>query len=79
MKLRCIFAERMRKTHRQAVLLGETVASSPEEFFGFHHEQVESIHVHLLGVGRGTWFRLNCGLVVDEVARPAPRNLELYA
>jgi hypothetical protein len=79
MKLRCVFNEAMRKHHRQAVLLAGARASTAEEFFGFRHDQVKSLHVHKRGVGAGTWFRLHCGRVVDELARPAPRDLELYA
>ena len=78
MKLNAVFNDLMRKHHRQSVLLGGTKASSPEEFFGFHHRQVQTVHFHKQGVGRGIWFRLRCGRVVDEVARACRRNPDLY-
>ena len=78
MKLNVVFNELMRMNHRQSVLLGGTTASSPEEFFGFHHRQVQTVHFNKQGVGRGIWFRLRCGRVVDEVARACRRNPELY-
>jgi len=78
MKLTAVFNEMMRKHHRQSILLGGTTASSPEEYFGFHHKQVETVHFHKQGAGAGLWFRLRCGRVVDEVARPACGNPDLY-
>ncbi len=78
MKLRCVFNELMRKHHRQNVLLGGTTAATPEDFFGFNRGQVETVHFHKRGVGRGVWFRLRCGRVVDEAARPCRRDVSLY-
>jgi hypothetical protein len=78
MKLRCIFNDLMRKHHRQGVMLGQTTASTAEEYFGFHHKEVKAIHFHKQGVGEGLWFRLRCGRVVDEVAVPTCRDPELY-
>jgi len=78
MKLNAVFNELMRKHHRQAVLLSGASASTPEEFFGFHHRHVRTVHFHKHGVGEGIWFRLRCGRVVDEVAKPAPRDPNLY-
>jgi hypothetical protein len=55
MKLSCVFNELMRTHHRQAVLVGGATASTPEEFFGFHHGEVErknsasSLSVRLTG------------------------------
>ena len=68
----------MKKYHRQGVLLGQTPAATPEDYFGFHHHQVERVHFHKAGVGSGVWFRLRCGRVVDEAAMPACRNEALY-
>jgi hypothetical protein len=34
----------MRQHHRQAVLLGGTAASTPEESFGFHPRQVRTLY-----------------------------------
>jgi hypothetical protein len=78
MKLRCVFNDLMRKHHRQGVLLGATTASTPEDYFGFSHNQVTGVHVHKAGVGKGLWFRLQCGRVVDDVARPSCSNPKLY-
>jgi hypothetical protein len=78
MELRSIFNELMRKHHRQSILLGGTSASSPEEFFGFEHGQVKAVHFHKQGHGRGVWFRLQCGRVVDEAARTCARDPGLY-
>ena len=78
MKLAKVFNDLMRQHHRQAVLLGGTAASTPEEFFGFHHRQVKTVHFHKHGVGEGIWFRLSCGRVVDDIARPCPRDPDLY-
>ena len=78
MELRSVFNELMRKQHRQSLLLGGTTASSPEEFFGFDHAQVQAVHFHKRGRGKGVWFRLQCGRVVDEVARSCARDPALY-
>ncbi|HEV8414156.1 MAG TPA: hypothetical protein VGQ49_11215 [Bryobacteraceae bacterium] len=78
MKLRCVFNELMRMHHRQGVLLGQTTASTPEDFFGFSHRQVAGIHFHKAGVGSGLWFRLRCGRVIDEAAMPARSDPDLY-
>jgi hypothetical protein len=78
MELPCVFKELLRKHHRQAVLLGQSTASTPEDFFGFNHGQVADFHFHKAGVGTGRWFRLRCGRVVNEVAMPACRDPELY-
>ena len=69
MKLRAVFNDLMKQYHRQGVLLGQTTASSPEEYFGFDPGQVTGIHFHKRGVGEGVWFRLHCGRVIDEVAK----------
>jgi hypothetical protein len=78
MKLRCIFNELMREHHRQGVLLGQTTATTAEEYFGFRHTEVVKVHTHKQGVGNGLWFRLRCGRVVDEVAKAACRNPDLF-
>ena len=78
MKLSATFNDLMRKHHRQSVLLGNTAASSPEEFFGFHHRQIETVHFHKRGVGAGIWFRLHCGEVINEIAAPTCRDPGLY-
>ena len=76
--LRAVFNDLMRQHHRQGVLLAQTMASTPEDYFGFHHSQVERVHFHKAGVGGGLWFRLRCGRVVDEVAMATCRDPDLY-
>ena len=78
MTLSVAFNELMRKHHRQSVLLGNTVTTTPEDFFGFHHSQIETVHFHKQGVGSGVWFRLRCGRVVNELAAPTCRDPGLY-
>jgi hypothetical protein len=72
------FNDLMRKHHRQGVLLGETTAATPEDYFGFSHNQVTGVHIHKVGVGAGLWFRLRCGRVIDEVAMPTCSDPSLY-
>jgi hypothetical protein len=76
--VRALFNGLMKKHHRQGILLGQTTAATPEDFFGFDHSQVEAVHFHKHGVGPGVWFRLHCGRVVNEVAIPACRDPQLY-
>jgi len=77
-KMRAVFNDLMKKHHRQGVLLGQTTAGTPEDYFGFHHSQVERVHFHKAGKGEGLWFRLRCGRVVDEVAMATCRDPDLY-
>jgi hypothetical protein len=65
-----IFDDLMRKYHRYGLLLGFTTASSPEEYFGFNHLHVKTVHTHKNGFGEGVWFRLRDGRVIDQVAMP---------
>jgi len=78
MKLRAVFNDLMRHHHRQSILLGGTTATTPEDFFGFHAQQVQTVHFHKHGHGEGIWFRLSCGRVVDEIAGACPWDPELY-
>jgi hypothetical protein len=78
MKLRCVFNDLMRKHHRQGVLLGQTTAATAETYFGFHAGEVERVHLHKQGIGKGVWFRLRCGRVIDETARPCRADALLY-
>jgi hypothetical protein len=65
-----LFDQTMRKYHRHALMLAFTKATTPEEYFGFHHHDVKAIHLHKNGCGRGFWFRLRDGRVFDKFARP---------
>lgn len=46
-----------------------TAAHSPEEFFGFSPQDMQSIHFHKQGTGEGAWFRLKDGRVIDKLAQ----------
>jgi hypothetical protein len=43
----------------------QTKARTPEEFYGFRAEDVAAMHYRKHGFGRGVWFRLKDGRVVD--------------
>jgi len=73
-----LFDQTMRKYHRHALLLAFTKAATPEEYFGFHHHDVRTIHFQKSGYGRGCWFRLRDGRVFDKFARPDSPDLRLY-
>jgi len=72
------FNSLMKKHHRLGILLGQTTAATPEDYFGFDHSQVEAVHFHKAGTGPGVWFRLRCGRVVNDVAIPTCRDPGLY-
>lgn len=55
-----------------------TRARSLEEFYGFRPEDVAALHLHKHGVGRGVWFRLKDGRVVDGYGKPAEREHAWY-
>ena len=46
--------------------LGLTAARTKEEFYGFEVCQVWKIHLHKQGSGRGVYYRLISGAVVDS-------------
>jgi hypothetical protein len=56
----------------------KTAAHSPEEYFGFSPDDVQSIHFHLQGTGDGAWFRLKDGRVIDKFAQPAVSDPAYY-
>jgi hypothetical protein len=31
------------------------MAATPEEFFGFHHRQIKTVHFRMQGAGKGVW------------------------
>ena len=61
--------------HRSA---GATRASGPEEFYGFRPQDVAEIFLHKHGFGRGVWFRLKDGRVIDVHSRPSDRDRAWY-
>ena len=58
---------------------GKTGASTPEAFYGFHARDVSEIHFYKAGFGRGVWYRLKDGRVLDSLGRPARRDRVAYA
>ncbi len=72
------FNSLMKKHHRLGILLGQTTAATPEDYFGFEHGQVEAVHYHKAGIGPGVWFRLRRGRVVNEAGKPSCRDPLLY-
>lgn len=73
-----LFELLMETHHRYGMLLGFTTATSPEQYFGFHHEDVKEVHTYKLGEGGGIWFRLRNGRVVDQVGLPDEADPSLY-
>ena len=57
---------------------GETSARTPEEFYGFRAEDVAEIHYRKRGQGRGFWYRLNDGRVVDAAGKPSETDRTCY-
>jgi hypothetical protein len=57
---------------------GKTRARSPEEFYGFRPEDVLELHLHKHGFGRGAWFRLKDGRVIDAHGNPSHRERYWY-
>jgi len=55
-----------------------TQAATPEEFYGFTAEDVAHVHLYKEGVGRGVWFRLNDGRVVDVIGQPSQPETHWY-
>jgi len=49
----------------------KTAAHSPEEYFGFNPTDVEAVHFHMQGIGKGAWFRLKDGRVIDQYGLPS--------
>ena len=69
----------MERFWRMGVYDGLIAATStPEEFFGFSHMDIECVHHRLAGFGAGTWFRLHDGRVFDWCARPSTPTRSIY-
>ena len=50
---------------------GRSRARCPEEFYGFRPEDVVELHLYKQGFGRGVWFRLRDGRVIDAHGKPS--------
>src|SRR6185369_3471559 len=48
---------------------GKTAAEEPEQFYGFRAEDVTDIHFNKQGFGRGIWYRLQDGRVIDVLGK----------
>jgi Cu/Zn superoxide dismutase len=65
-------------------LVGQvSVASNDEaafikQLFGFLPQDVEGIHLHKDGEGKGVWFRLKDGRVFDKLGKPSSADRAIY-
>lgn len=53
-------------------------AKTPEEFYGFHPEDVVEMHSRKHGTGSGVWYRLKDGRVIDALGRPSENERAWY-
>jgi len=78
-----VYRAAMTKYWRLAVKRGRIPAgTTPEQYFGFKVIEIVCMHRFLAGEGRGVWFRLDDGRVVDsrgEPAIPDPSHYDLVA
>jgi hypothetical protein len=58
---------------------GKADTSTPEEFYGFKPADVSEMHFRKRGAGRGLWFRLKDGRVIDAFGRRSRRARTWYA
>lgn len=58
---------------------GKTNVATPEALYGFHARDVSELHFYKAGAGRGIWYRLKDGRVVDCLGRPSRRDRIAYA
>lgn len=71
-------AESMRMLFDHIDSKGTTQARTPEEFFGFCAEDVAEMHFTKRDAGRGFWYRLNDGRVIDAAGRPSETDRTWY-
>jgi len=57
---------------------GKTKAGGPEELYGFRPEDVAEMHLTKQGFGRGLWYRLKDGRVIDAAGRPSDQERYWY-
>jgi hypothetical protein len=53
-------------------------AQTPEQFYRFRPEDVVEIHFHKHGFGRGVWYRLKDGRVINAVGNPSQPDRSWY-
>lgn len=83
---RVLADDELHKIARDAMLVhfselrrkGKTRAASPEQFYGFRAEDVIEMHFHKHGFGRGVWYRLKDGRVIDALGKPSHRERHWY-
>ena len=50
---------------------GKTRARTPEQFYGFRAVDVIEMYFRKHGFGRGLWYRLKDGRVIDAIGKPS--------
>ncbi|MCU1336049.1 MAG: hypothetical protein JWO19_1630, partial [Bryobacterales bacterium] len=58
---------------------GMTAAPTPEAFYGFRAANVIELHFRKRGAGRGLWYRLKDGRVIDAFGKRALRSRSAYS
>ena len=76
--LHTVARETMREHFQLLRSKGKTDARAPEAFYGFRAEDVAEIHFHKQGFGRGVWYRLKDGRVINALGKPSERDRYWY-
>jgi hypothetical protein len=76
--LHAVARETMREHFQRLRTKGKTDTRAPEEFYGFMPEEVAEIHFHKQGFGRGVWYRLKDGRVIDALGKQSEREHYWY-
>ena len=53
-------------------------AETPEQFYGFKPDDVDEMHFHKQGFGKGVWYRLKDGRVIDALGNPSEVERHWY-
>lgn len=53
--------------------------ATPDKFYGFRAGDVDEMHFHKQGFGRGVWYRLKDGRVIDALGKPSETGRHWYA
>src|SRR5260370_41088690 len=76
--LHTVARETMREHFQALRSKGRTDVRTPEEFYGFTPKHVAEIHFHKQGFGRGVWYRLKDGRVIDALGKLSERDRYWY-
>lgn len=76
--LHTVARETMREHFLRLKSRGKTTAQAPEQFYGFRPEDVIEMHFHKQGFGRGVWYRLKDGRVIDALGRKSEPERNWY-